>query len=138
MLAALAAYPQLQLLWVYIESRSVNLRTVYTAVTRHAALQHISPECFVYKQPGFLILRGRLRNFDLLQQIEKYCSVACAFNVFGLRRIRHFRVYCLPPRKGAYEYVEYTNTKLADDWIYKLGGQCGIWLLRVVSRKSVA
>ncbi len=66
---SLAVYLQLQLLWVYIESRSVNLRTVYTAATRHAALQRISPECFVNKQLDFLILREGLRNFGSLQQL---------------------------------------------------------------------
>ncbi|EEP98564.1 Uncharacterized protein YR821_3447 [Yersinia ruckeri] len=50
----------------------MNPRTVYTGEPRHAALQHISLQGFVFKQPKLLILRKGFSNFSSLQQRKKY------------------------------------------------------------------
>ena len=92
----------------------MNLRTVYTAATRHAALQRISPQCFVHKQHVFMILREALRNFSLLQQMEKYYSVTYAFKFFRLRRVSYFRFYCQSSKGGTDECAQNENTKPAD------------------------
>lgn len=92
----------------------MNLRTVYTAATRHAALQRISPECFAHKQHVFMILREALRNFGLFQQVKKYSSITPASEFFRLRRMRHFRFYCHSSKGGTDECAQNENTKPTD------------------------